>query len=96
MVLIFMYQIIVVLYVNYISMYAMYLVSNLVSTILILASIDRLLISSRNIDTRLYSSRRLAYFSVSISVFVWVAFYIHALVKVDIYEIYSSIFHVLL
>jgi hypothetical protein len=72
--------------------YVAYLFSALLPTVLILASIDRLLISSRNVDTRLYSSKRLAYFSVSISTSMWIVFYCHILVKVDIYQIYPSFF----
>ena len=48
-------------------LYISFLFSTLLPTILVLASIDRLLISSQNVDTRLYSSKRLAYFSVSVS-----------------------------
>jgi len=72
--------------------YTSYIFTRLSPTVLILASIDRLLISSQNVDTRLYSSKRLAYFSISISTFFWIIFYIHALIKVDIYQIYPSAF----
>ena len=71
--------------------YVAYLFSTLFPTLLILASIDRLLISSQNIHTRLYSSKRLAYFSVSISTAIWIVFYIHALIKIDVFEIYPTI-----
>jgi hypothetical protein len=71
--------------------YVAYLFSTLLPTVLILASIDRLLISSQNVDTRLYSSKRLAYFCVSISTFIWILFYFHVLIKVNIYEIYPSV-----
>ncbi len=60
--------------------------------VLILASIDRLLISSRNIDTRLYSSRRLAYFSISINTFVCAVFSLHILIKVNIQQFAPSVF----
>ena len=60
--------------------------------ILILASIDRLLISSQNVDTRLYSSKRLAYFSISIGVAVWFLFSLHILIKVDIRQIYPFVY----
>ncbi|CAF1008831.1 unnamed protein product [Adineta steineri] len=46
--------------------YVSFVIAMLSPTVLILASIDRLLISSQNVDTRLYSSKRLAYFSISI------------------------------
>lgn len=68
------------------------LFGTLTPTILILASIDRLLISSQNIDTRLYSSKRLAYFSISISTFFWTLYNIHALIKVNIQQIYPGVF----
>jgi hypothetical protein len=72
--------------------YISYLFSALLPNILILASIDRLLISSQNVDTRLYSSKRLAYFSISISTFFWIIFYIHTLIKVNVYQIYPTVF----
>ena len=72
--------------------YLTLLFGTLTPTILILASIDRLLISSQNIDTRLYSSKRLGYFSISISAFFWTIYNIHALVKVDIQQIYPGYF----
>ena len=68
------------------------LFATLSPTVLILASIDRLLISSQNVDTRLYSSKRLAYFSISISTVFWIIFNSHALIKVNIQEIYPSYF----
>ncbi|UJR12310.1 hypothetical protein I4U23_016487 [Adineta vaga] len=64
--------------------YAAYLFSTLLPTILALASIDRLLISSQNVDTRLYSSKRLAYFSISISTLFWIIFNFHSLIKVNL------------
>jgi hypothetical protein len=72
--------------------YVVFLVSTLLPTVLILASIDRLLISSQNVDTRLYSSKRLAYFSVSINTVFWLIFFVHILIKVNIQEIYPSEF----
>jgi hypothetical protein len=59
----------------------------LVPTVHILASIDRLLISSQNVDTRLYSSKRLAYFMTGISTLVWAIFSVHALVRVNIQQL---------
>ncbi|CAF1470892.1 unnamed protein product [Adineta steineri] len=61
-------------------------------SILILASIDRLLISSQNVDTRLYSSKRLAYFMISISTCFWILFNIHLLIKVNIYQFSPSFY----
>jgi hypothetical protein len=72
--------------------YAAFLLATLIPTILILASIDRLLISSQNVDTRLYSSKRLAYFSISISAFVWIIFNLHVLIKVNIQQLDSTTF----
>ncbi|CAF4142189.1 unnamed protein product [Adineta steineri] len=66
--------------------YASFLFATLSPTILILASVDRLLISSQNVDTRLYSSQRLAYFSISISTVFWIVFSCHALIKVNLQE----------
>ena len=62
------------------------LFSTLSSTILILASIDRLLISSQNVDTRLYSSRRLAYLLIGTNVTFWFIFFFHVLIKFDIQQ----------
>lgn len=64
----------------------------LLPSILISASIDRLLITSRNIETRLYSSKRLAYLSVSICTLVWMIFYIHLLIKSNVHQIGPSTF----
>ena len=68
-----------------------YLVSTYYPIILILASVDRLLISSQKVDTRLYSSKRLAYFSIGTSSIVWSIFSLHVLIKVSIQEIYPSV-----
>ena len=62
------------------------------ASILILACIDRLLISSQNVETRMYSSKRLAYFSVTLTTLFWVVFNVHTLVMVHIQEIGPSIF----
>lgn len=62
------------------------------ATILILASIDRLLISSQNIDIRLYSSRRLACFSMSLGTIFWSVFFVHVLIKFDIQQIAQTVF----
>jgi hypothetical protein len=72
--------------------YAAFFLSTLLPTVLILASIDRLLISSQNVDTRLYSSKRLAYFSLSINTVFWFIFYFHILIKVNIQKIRPSYF----
>ena len=64
--------------------YTAFLFMSLFPTVLILASIDRLLISSQNVDTRLYSSKRLAYFSISISTFIWIVFCFHTFIKTNV------------
>lgn len=75
-----------------IYMYCTFLFSTLSPTVLILASIDRLLISSQNVNTRLYSSRRLAYFSISLSTSFWALFQLHFLIKTNIQEYYPGFF----
>ncbi|CAF3436197.1 unnamed protein product [Rotaria sp. Silwood1] len=72
--------------------YIAYLGSTYLPCVLIFASIDRLLISSQNVDTRLYSSKRLAYFFVSTSLFVLSVFSLHILIKVNIQQFSPSIF----
>ena len=72
--------------------YVSYLFSNYLPIILILGSIDRLLISSQKVDTRLYSSKRLAYFSVATGFLVWSVFSLHVLIKVGIQQIYPTVF----
>ena len=66
--------------------YVTYLTAFLVPTILILASIDRLLISSQNVDTRLYSSRRLAYLLISTAIAIWMLFNIHIPIKAILFQ----------
>ena len=72
--------------------YVSFVTATLTPTVLILASIDRLLISSQNIDTRLYSSKRLAYFLISISTIFWILFNLHTLIKVNIQQFGISYF----
>jgi hypothetical protein len=72
--------------------YTSFLFLSISPTILLLASIDRLLISSQNVDTRLYSSKRLAYFSISISILFWIIFNLHALSMANIRESSPSYF----
>mgnify|MGYP001034394059 FL=1 len=71
-------------------LYAYYLLATLPGNVLIFASIDRLLISSQNVDTRLYSSKRLAYFSISISSIIWMIYYSHLLAKSHIQQVVSN------
>jgi len=70
--------------------YVSYTSATYLPIVLILASIDRLLISSQNVDTRLYSSKRLGYFSISTSGFIWSMFSLHILIKVNIVEIFPT------
>ena len=72
--------------------YVSYVFASYLAIVLILASIDRLLISSQNVEMRLYSSRRLAYFSLLTSFIVWSIFSLHLLVKAGIQEIYPTVF----
>ena len=72
--------------------YVSFVTTTLIPAVLISASVDRLLISSQNIDTRLYSSRRLAYFLIGTSTIIWMLFNIHILVKVNIQQFGISVF----
>ena len=72
--------------------YTSFLFSTLFPTILILASIDRLLISSQDVDTRLYSSKRLAYLLISVSTFSWTVYFFHLLIMINVQEIFPSFF----
>lgn len=67
--------------------YVAFVFDEISPSILVFASIDRLLISSADVNTRLYSSRRLAYFSLSVSSAIWIVFFIHILVRFDIYPL---------
>ena len=71
--------------------YSTYVFSSYYSIILILASIDRLLISSQNVNRRLYSSKRLAYLSISVSTFIWCIFSLHILVKAGLLQVTATI-----
>ena len=76
--------------------YIAYVFSSYYPIVLILASVDRLLISSQNVDRRLYSSKRLAYLSISVSTLIWSIFCVHILIKVDIQQISATRFYLLL
>ena len=69
-----------------------YLVVTVVPTILILVSIDRLLISSQNVDTRLYSSRRLGYLLVGTNTVFWVLPTMHIPITASVQQLGSSSF----
>ncbi|UJR32701.1 hypothetical protein I4U23_020160 [Adineta vaga] len=72
--------------------YCPFVLITLLPTILILATIDRLLISSQNVNTRLYSSKRLAYFSISISTVFWLVFNLHIIIKTNMQQLYPYYF----
>ena len=67
--------------------YVAYDSANLIPAVLISASIDRLLISSQNVEARLYSSRRLAYLLIGTSSLFWLLFNIHFLIKMDLQQV---------
>ena len=73
-------------------LYTSFVFISVTPTILISASIDRLLISSQNVDTRLYSSKRLAYFSLSIGTCFWIIFNIHIPIMFEVRQIIPSVF----
>ena len=66
-------------------------ISTLLPTILIFASIDRLLISSQNMNARLYNSKSLAYIFISLSTLFWLPFNSHILAKISLQKIDSSV-----
>lgn len=72
--------------------YIVYVFSSFLPIVLILASVDRLLISSQNIGTRMYSSKRLAHFSVSCTTGFLIFSFIHIIIKVNLQEIAPSYF----
>lgn len=71
--------------------YVTSVISTLIPTILIFASIDRLLISSQDVDTRLYSSKRLSCLLIGVSIVFWMASNVHVLIKVDIQQFNMSV-----
>ncbi|CAF0919432.1 unnamed protein product [Adineta ricciae] len=75
-----------------ISLYLTFVSDNLSSYFLIMGSIDRMLLTSRNALTRQRSTCRLAYISIiGISIF-WLIFHIHALILPDIIQLYPTYF----
>lgn len=58
---------------------------------LILASIDRIMITSHNIHTRQKSTRRLAYLSTIVGTLFWAIFHSHALIFSNIVEIAPNV-----
>jgi len=74
------------------SMYASFLFDILTSFYLIMASIDRILITSSNILIRRRSTRRLAHFVIISGTLFWMLFHIHALFFVNILQNEFGIF----
>jgi hypothetical protein len=69
------------------SMYASFLFDILISFCLIMASIDRILITSSNFLIRRRSTRRLAHIIIISGILFWMLFHIHALFFVNILPI---------
>jgi hypothetical protein len=59
---------------------------------LILASVDRVLVTSTNAGTRRHSIRRLAYMCISGVTLFWVLFHIYTLVSIDIIQVAPNYF----
>jgi hypothetical protein len=74
------------------SMYASFLFDILISFYLIMASIDRVLITSSNLLIRTQSTRRLAHFIIISGTLFWILFHIHALFFVNILQIELNTF----
>lgn len=72
--------------------YAMLSFNILSPSYLILASIDRILITSPNARTRQRSTPRLAYLSIIGVTFIWLLAHIHALVLTDLLQVGPGIF----
>lgn len=66
--------------------YAIFVLVILCPSYLILASVDRALITSRDICTRQRSTPRLAYILITGTTLLWCVFYLHAFIKINIYE----------
>ncbi|CAF1105638.1 unnamed protein product [Adineta ricciae] len=72
--------------------YITFLTSIYYPVTLILASIDRLLVSSQNVSVRLYSSKRLAYLNISINTALCIVFSLHLFIKVHIQRIRPTVY----
>ncbi|CAF1273344.1 unnamed protein product [Adineta steineri] len=72
--------------------YTSYLFEILGPFYLILASIDRVLVTSSNVGTQLKSRHRLAYICIGCGTLFWILFHCHALFLVDIQEIAPDYF----
>jgi hypothetical protein len=72
--------------------YLSFCISTLLPTVLILATIDRLFISSQYVNSRLYNSKYLAYIFISLSTFFWLVFNSNMFIKSPLQEIDPSIF----
>ncbi|CAF0991374.1 unnamed protein product [Adineta steineri] len=72
--------------------YTTYLFDILSAFYLILASIDRVLVTSSNVRTRQKSTRRLAYICIGSGTLFWILFHCHTLFLTDIQEIAPGYF----
>ncbi|CAF4022330.1 unnamed protein product [Adineta steineri] len=72
--------------------YISYLFEILSPFYLILASIDRVLVTSTNARTRQKSTPRLAYICIGCGTLLWMLFHCHALILTDIQEIAPGLF----
>ncbi|CAF0863439.1 unnamed protein product [Adineta steineri] len=72
--------------------YTTYLFDILSAFYLILASIDRVLVTSSNTRTRQRSTRRLAYICIGSGTLFWILFHCHTLILTDIQEIAPGYF----
>ena len=62
-------------------------------TMLIFASIDRLIISAQNIHRRIYHSKYLAYIFISLNALFWLPFTTHVFMKINLRKSESSVEH---
>ncbi|CAF1356072.1 unnamed protein product, partial [Adineta steineri] len=67
--------------------YILYLFDILSPFYVILASIDRVLVTSSNVRARQRSTRHLAYICIGCGTLFWILFHCHTLILVDIQEI---------
>ncbi|CAF3910668.1 unnamed protein product [Adineta steineri] len=72
--------------------YTTYLFDILSPFYLILASVDRVLVTSTNARTRQKSTPRLAYICIGCGTLLWMLFHCHALILTDIQEIAPGLF----
>lgn len=81
------------LFICRLRLYTTILIAYLSVSFLILASIDRVLITSSNALIRQRSTRRNAYISIVIVTLFWTIFHIHAIVKASLIPIGPNLFY---